>query len=160
MSVTNPSLVEVRDEGVSQGQVTALDFVGASVTAAVSGTTGTITVSAGGSASWTTVEQDLGAIGAEHWRGKFTLTDAAISGASKVIIQQAPGPYTGKGTLADEAEMDPLWCVAAPGSGQATVYWRSMLGISPASAGYDATALPTRVVGKVRGNVKFCYTVA
>ena len=51
MSVNNPSLIEIKDEGTSQGQVTALDFVGASIAATVSGTIGTITVTASSGSS-------------------------------------------------------------------------------------------------------------
>jgi hypothetical protein len=104
------------------------------------------------------------------------LVDAAITPSSKVAIMHAPGPYTGKGTRADEAEMDPLWCVAEPGSGQATVYWRThaqvistfsdIRGNQPISTGTDQGVQPSfqaaliqRVVGRVRGNVKFMYQV-
>ena len=48
MPIIPANNVEVRDEGVSKGFVRTLDFVGASVVAAVVGTVGTVTVSAGG----------------------------------------------------------------------------------------------------------------
>jgi hypothetical protein len=53
MSITNPSLIDIRDEGVSQGRVTALDFTGAGVAASVAGFVGTVNVpgSSGGSSS-------------------------------------------------------------------------------------------------------------
>ena len=41
----------IQDEGVDQGPVTKMNFVGSSVVATVSGDTATITVSAGGAAS-------------------------------------------------------------------------------------------------------------
>jgi hypothetical protein len=48
MSVTNPTLIDIQDEGVSQGQVTRLNFTGAGVAASVSGFTGTVNVTSGG----------------------------------------------------------------------------------------------------------------
>ena len=129
----------------------------------------------GGGGSWSTIEQNLGGVGTESWRGRFTLVDAAISPTSKVVISQASGPYTGKGTRADEAEMDPLWCVAEPGSGQAIVYWRTMAGVSTTFSEIRGTqpvgavntqhgdpfraSLIQRTLGLVRGNVKFTYQV-
>lgn len=128
----------------------------------------------GGGGSVTLVEVNLGSVAS--WRGKFIITDGTITGASKITIQQAPGPYTGKGTRADEAEMDPLWCVAEPGSGQATVYWRTMAGVITTYADVRGTqpvsalntqhgdpfraALIQKTIGQVRGNVKFLYSVA
>ena len=47
MPIIPANNVEVKDEGVSQGFVRTLDFVGSSVAAVVAGSTGTITVSAG-----------------------------------------------------------------------------------------------------------------
>ena len=127
----------------------------------------------GAGASWTIHEQSL----VEGWRGRFTITDVGIAPTSKVIIHHAPGPYTGKGTRADEAEMDPLWCVAEPGSGQAIVYWRTqgylahtfreIRGtqlISGANTQHGSPRLAVdmeqKILGRVRGNVKFLYTVA
>jgi len=134
--------------------------------------------SGGGSA--TTVEVDLGST--PTWRGKFTIIDALISSTSKVNTWQAPGPYTGKGTRADEAEMDPLWCVTEPGTGQAIVYWQSLpmltpilYGLSGGNGGksdapggtliggigrltsFDIVGI--RRLGKIKGNVKFSYQV-
>lgn len=139
----------------------------------------TITSSGGGgSADVKQVEVDVGVT--PTWRGKFTLVDASITALSQVAIWHAPGPYTGKGTRADEAEMDPIWCVAEPAAGQATVYWRTMGGALPTlvpGQGSSATGRPSiaqavavlqhqpvvllepRVRGLVRGNVKFNYLI-
>ncbi len=129
----------------------------------------------GGGGSATTVEVNLGATA--NWQGKFTITDAAITAIKKVLISQAPGPYTGKGTLADEAEMDPIWCVASPGAGSAVVYWRTMAGITmqpqQVRGLQPVTGVNTQhgnrnqsisrfapvVLGRVKGNVKFTYMV-
>lgn len=128
----------------------------------------------GGGGTWTIVETDVGST--PRSSGRFTITDAAISPTSKVIIQQAPGPYTGKGTLADEASMDPLWCVAVPGSGSAVVHWRTMAGtmrrtVETGSHGpRTIVAAPPQddpqaraealAIGRIKGNVKFQYSVA
>jgi hypothetical protein len=140
----------------------------------IPGPTGPQGPAGGGGGSWTTVEVNLGGVGSESWRGKFTITDATITPTSKIVIQQAPGPYTGKGTRADEAEMDPLWCVAEPGSGQATVYWRTLTGVlnlvvnDPVNSSSTVESafqdiipetVQQRVAGLVRGNVKFTYQV-
>ena len=136
---------------------------------------GTTLNASGGAATWTTIEQNLGSTPVT--RGSFTLVDAAIAPTSKVIIFQAPGPYTGKGTRADEAEMDQLQATAEPGTGSATVRWRVLGSISsalvagmgangvgrPNSAVLPASAAPRFapiMVGRVKGNFKFHYTVA
>jgi hypothetical protein len=131
----------------------------------------------GGDPSATTVEQNLGSIGSEHWRGKFTITDAAITATSKVLCWQAPGPYTGKGTRGDEAEMQPVQVIAVvPASGSAVVHWQTppivanfeivpngrrdtpstVVGFDPR---YPYRQQESRRLGKVRGNVKFSYSV-
>lgn len=126
----------------------------------------------GGGGSATTVEKDLGSTAT--WRGSFTITDAAIAGSSKVLCWQAPGPYTGKGTRADEAEFQPVQVIAVvPATGSALVYWQTppMLTFRKSPKGFlgVATAVfkdpqsvvhgPITRLGKVRGNVKFSYLV-
>lgn len=83
-------------------------------------------------------EADLGSTPVRS--GSFTITDGAIKEAHKIIITQAPGPYTGKGTRADESEMDALVVTAKAADGSATAYWNS-----------DTF---------VTGNVKFHYRVS
>lgn len=130
--------------------------------------------SPGGGASATTIEQDLGSVAT--FRGKFTITDAAITSSKKVLCWQAPGPYTGKGTLADESDMQPVSVISVePLSGSAVVRWQTppMIVESPlptrapnfgggtaANSGTnrDVRTTATRI-GKVRGNVKFSYMV-
>ncbi|MBL8794269.1 MAG: hypothetical protein JNM56_10205 [Planctomycetia bacterium] len=118
--------------------------------------------------SGTTVERDLGST--PKWSGKFTITDAAITASSKVLCWQAPGPYTGKGTLADEAEMQPVQVIAVePAAGSAVVKWQTppmtshalLLTIGSPGAGQPSRDQVTVAVrlGKVRGNVKFTYMV-
>lgn len=108
-------------------------------------------------ASVTTVEKDLGSTAA--FRGSFTITDAAIVASSKLLVWQAPGPYTGKGTRADEAEAQPVSVVSVePGSGSALVRWQTPPGYAPAMD-HPGTHPTLRRVGLVRGNVKFTYVV-
>lgn len=126
----------------------------------------------------TTVEVDLGALARS---GRFTITDALITATSKVQAWQAPGPYTGKGTRADEAELAPVRVVAvAPAAGSAVVYWRAEGYVIARPQSYDAshgggrqvavpavqqavhnidTRLQAVAIGKVGGNVKFSYSV-
>lgn len=126
----------------------------------------------GGGGSAATVEVNLSATAT--WRGKFTITDAGITGTSKVLAWQAPGPYTGKGTRSDEAEMQPVSIIAvAPGAGSAVVMWQTppyltdkklsrMQNGTLTSIPKDSQAVVTGVatrLGKVRGNVKFSYVV-
>jgi hypothetical protein len=93
----------------------------------------------GGATSFTTVEKDLGS--APLNSGRFTITGlSGLTIGKPVIISQAVAPYTGKGTLADEAEMDGLIVKASVTAVDTiTAYWNS------------AT--------RVRGNFKFNYLI-
>jgi hypothetical protein len=180
---TSSASIAVKDEGSTpigpgDGLYTTLNFTGAGVTVTENGVDSTqvdIDIPGGGSPSATTVEVDFGST--PVWSGKFTITDAAISATSKVLCWQAPGPYTGKGARADEAEMQPVEVIAVePGSGSAVVKWQTppMLveinaigrlapnfgGGTAANSGTNRDIL-TKVnrLGKVRGNVKFSYLV-
>lgn len=48
MPIIPANNVEIRDEGTTQGRVRIVDFAGAGVTAAVSGSVATITIAGGG----------------------------------------------------------------------------------------------------------------
>lgn len=94
--------------------------------------------SGGGGSTLTTVEVNLGST--PKCSGKFTISGTALTVGKPVVITKAVGPYTGKGTLADEAEMDLMSISAQVASTtQITAYWHST---SP-----------------VRGNVKFNYFI-
>lgn len=98
------------------------------------------TPSGGGSSfTFTTTEVNVGTTPRRN--GYFTITTTGLTSGKSVLIQQAVGPYTGKGTLADEAEMDGL-TVSASTTSTTTIkaYWTSA---SP-----------------VRGNFKFNYLVS
>jgi len=146
MPVYNPSGVEVRDEGVSQGVVHSLDFTGAGVTATVSGDTATVNVPGGGPGgglTLTTVETSIGG-GVPQYSGTFDITSSGLTPGKPVLIQQAAGPYTGKGDQADEAEMDQVLATAyVVNSTTIRVYW-----VCPPKG------------GPIRGNIKFNYAVS
>lgn len=77
-----------------------------------------------GAAAITQVEVNVGATAVR--RGKFTITDAAILAGSQIIVAQSADVPTGKGTRADENEMDHIDCRATvTGAGAADVYWSS-----------------------------------
>ena len=93
----------------------------------------------GGGLTLTPVEVNLGT--AERRAGRFTITGAGLTAGKPVLIQQAVGPYTGKGTRADEAEMDQLVLSAAVlNTTTIEAFWNSH--------------------HKVRGNMKFNYAVS
>lgn len=86
-----------------------------------------------------TVEVNLG--NRARRAGRFIVAGVGMTIGKPVLIQQASGPYTGKGSRADEAEMDHVSVSAKVIS--ATVieaYWNSS--------------------GPVRGNRKFDYQVS
>lgn len=73
--------------------------------------------------------------------GKFQIAGAGMTPGKPVLIQQAAGPYTGKGTRADEAEMDNIEVRAyVLDATHIQAYWSSRT--------------------RVRGNFKFNYAVS
>lgn len=72
----------------------------------------------GGSASWTEVEIDFGST--PVYGAMFTITDALISGTSKVAILASGKPATGR--TADDWQWDSGFFVANPATGSATCY--------------------------------------
>ncbi len=78
----------------------------------------------GGGLTFTTVEIDLGSKARNS--GTFTIAGAGMTAGKPVLIQQAVGPYTGKGDLADETEMDQVTVTAIVTSSTViTGYWRA-----------------------------------
>jgi len=112
-------------------------------------------------------------LGSAKFRGKFTIADARIGTGSFVMVWQAPGPYTGKGTLADEAEMcQVLINFVAPSAGQATVTWNTVPYVFTqpriSTGGRNASVQNSQLKDPgyvnvrrnlIRGNVKFNYMV-
>lgn len=85
-----------------------------------------------------TVEVNIGAMPRKS--GRFTITSSGLTSGKALIINQAVGPYTNKGSRQDEAEMDGL-IVSGIVTNATTIqcYWRA----------------PTFVVG----NFKFNYFI-
>lgn len=91
---------------------------------------------------WSTVDLDVGSIG--RYGGVFDIATAAQIIGKPVIIQQAPGPYEGKGDYADEAEMDLITSTASVLSASVIrAYW---------------TCSPKG--GPIKGHIKFQYAVS
>lgn len=136
-SVVYPPLL-IQDEGSTAGRATrALNFVGTTIACVNSGGVVTCTVSAGGAITVTEAEVDFGT--AFGYYGKtFTVTDAAVSATSKILITQSGNAPTGR--QADENDMDALSCNATPGTGSFTL---------------NCTAVP----GPVAGKYKIFYTI-
>jgi hypothetical protein len=87
----------------------------------------------------TTVEVTIGTI--PRKAGRFTIAGAGLTVGKPVLIQQASGPYTGKGSRADEAEADLVMVTGKVIS--ATLiecFWNA--------------------VSVIKGNVKFDYAVS
>lgn len=136
--------------------------------------TGYETTAAVAAPQGTTVEVDLGS--ALIFQGSFLITDGSIVTTSKVLCWQAPGPYTGKGTRADEAAMQPVNVVAVePLAGSARVRWETPpcytqqprvaegalegLVVARPELGRFFPGVSLARIGRVRGNVKFSYVV-
>lgn len=98
-----------------------------------------IAAAIGGGTTLTTVEVSLGTNA--KMGGKFTISGSGMTVGKAVLISQAVGPYTGKGTRADEAEMDQVSVTAkVTDATTITAYWTS--------------------ARRVRGNFKFNYQVS
>lgn len=127
----------------------------------------------GGGGTATIAEVDLGTAATG---GTFAIADGAITSTSKVLIWQAPGPYTGKGSLADVAELEQVQIIAAvPGTGVVVVKWqappiyivkevqgtagRPNKGVVQTQVGIGQKPQQLVRAGKVGGYVKFCYVV-
>ena len=154
----------VMDEAVALAMRPRINFVGTGVTAVDDAANDRTNVTIPGVVG-TTVETNIGAT--EKWTGKFTITDATITATSKVLCWQAPGPYTGKGTRADEAELQPVSVIAVePAAGSAIVKWQTppmVVDVPLLTTGIIGTnrdpQTTARRLGVVRGNVKFSYLV-
>lgn len=96
---------------------------------------------AGSSYALTTIEVSLGAAPAAKRAGRFTISASGLVTGKPVAVHQVNGPYTGKGTRADEAEMDKVVVSANVLSATSIeCFWASQR--------------------RVRGNYKFAYIVS
>jgi len=109
----------IEDEGTPQTQRTTVNFTGAGVSCTESGGKTVCTIAGGGAgASWTTYELDFGS--SATMAAKATVTDATVSGTSKIMVVQAGEAATGR--QADENELDALVCSAIPAAGTFTLH--------------------------------------
>lgn len=93
----------------------------------------------GAGVTLSTAEVDLGSNAKTG--GAFTIAGTGLTPGKPVLIAQAVGPYTGKGTRADEAEMDQVNVAASVTDATTiTAYWSS--------------------ARRVKGNFKFNYQVS
>lgn len=89
----------------------------------------TIAASGGGGSTWTETEIDFGTT--PQWSKTFTVTDAGVSGSSKITLCPSGNPATGR--AGNDLEWDNLILGGLAGSGQFTL---------------TALAVPGPVVGK------------
>jgi hypothetical protein len=96
-----------------------------------------VTLPSGGG-SFTTIEANLG--NQPRLSGEFTITGTGFAVGRPVLITQAMGPYTGKGTLADEAADQCTATAVVINSTTIKCIWAA-------------------VRSPLKGNVKFNYTI-
>jgi len=126
MPVRPANNVEVKDEGTSQGFVRALNFVGAGVVAAVAGSIATVTIAGGGGSA--TVTQTTITLPAPANRShSVNVTDAAVTGASKIMLSLAGQPPT---AVNESDDIDMLDMMGVPGTGLFTFQARFLHPIS------------------------------
>lgn len=113
--ITNPSLIEILDEGVVKGFVTKLNFTGAGVVASVVGTTGTVNASGGGGggASATRVV-GVAAFPAKRSQ-RINIIDAALTGTEK-ILAWISGIVDGQSDSGDMVDVFAMRAIAKSGS--------------------------------------------
>ena len=114
----------------------------------------------GGSVVGGTVEVNLGAT--PRHEGEFTIANGSLTPASRVLVWQACGPYTGKGSSVDESEWTHVSVKNVfPISSSARVFWQTppSSGVPGAAAGLGGNYPRSRRINRVRGNVKFHYAI-
>lgn len=107
--------ITTQDEGTPLSTtVTTLNFTGAGVTASGAGATTTINIPGGaGSFAVTNAEVDFGTVPIKSKR--ITVTDAAITSASKIMV--TPNGATATGRVGNDWEWDTIAFSAVPGTG-------------------------------------------
>lgn len=81
-------------------------------------------------------------LGTSAHSGRFTIAGSGFDAGKRVVINPAPGPYTGKGSMTDEAEMDAITVIGSVlDSSTIECFWH---------------AIP----GPVRGHFNFQYRLA
>lgn len=119
MSVINPTLVDIQDEGVSQGRAVAVNFTGAGVTASISGFTATVNIPGGsGSGATGTAVLDFGAFPGTGDTKVVVTGQAGILAGS--IVNAWIRPVATADHTADEHILEPIRVIAGlivPGTG-------------------------------------------
>jgi len=108
----------IQDDGAALTQRATLNFTGAGVTVTDAGGKTVVDIAGGAGASWTEVEVDFGS--SPVYGAEFTITDAAITAASKVQVMPCGKAATGR--TADDWAWDSAAFAANPGTGSATCY--------------------------------------
>lgn len=116
MPVNNPTSVHISDSPAIAGEVVLAQ--GSGVTLSQSGKTITIAASGGPGASWSETEVDFGAKPVRNKR--FTVTDAAVTVASKVIVTPSGNAPTGRAR--GDWEWDTGTAAAIAGTGNFILY--------------------------------------
>lgn len=102
------AVTQLNNKQIKDGTLVIADFSAAGTPSATTYLRGDNTwatpAGGGGSFALTTVEVSLGTTPKRS--GKFNITSSGLTSGKAVLITQANGPYTDKGTRADEAEMD------------------------------------------------------
>jgi hypothetical protein len=83
--VFNPSGIVIQDEGGVLGTVNTINFVGAGISASVSGDVATITVSGGGGGGSVTINTAVLDLPYSLHSHSITVTDASVSSTSNII---------------------------------------------------------------------------
>jgi hypothetical protein len=122
---TASATITTQDEGTPlSSTVTTLNFVGAGVVASGAGATTTITISGGGAGTFAVTETEVDFGTTPVTDATFTVTDASITGTSKIMVTESGSIGTGR-----VASGDSLWdtisysCV--PAAGSFTLYARA-----------------------------------
>lgn len=149
MAKTQVRSQQIEDGGVTRDDLNTTTTTKAVVTKIIQGAncsisstgvdsgTGDVTVNG---PSLTVVEQNLCAAPNTKRGGHFTIAGTSLVAGKPVFIQQAAGPFTGKGTRTDETEMDIVRAVGVVRNATTIdVYWDAL--------------------HQVRGNFKFQYMV-
>lgn len=141
------SVVTLNDASIAGDIVDIVNYATLSITPTLptqTGNAGKVLSTDGSSTSWQALTTALNSVeinlGSVKRSGKFTITSSGLTPGKSVMIQQAMGPYTGKGTLADEAEMDMIIATGVvTNSTTITCHWSSH--------------------NRVKGNIKFNYII-
>lgn len=101
--------VQIQDEGTSAGQITKLNCVGAGVTCARSGTTGTMTIS-GGAGNFGVFTVSFGSSADSWYDSDVTTVTAAWVGASSAILLTPKCSVLNGNNTADNCRVSGLSC--------------------------------------------------